>query len=614
MTVLRMSIHYKHHFITMRTLRFFATFAVLLMACTVVFASETAENFARWVPNFAASDQNQRRDAQQNWQDFCLQRGNDPVILREIIRVSADQLAKDNPVDTTIWIVRQLGMVGDATAVPTLARFLTNTEVRIRDEAARALASIPGTEAENALKAAGNLIFTAQLTRDALTSRTIQADVPRNDGAETQMPMAVPFLPPASNAEITALLERYPSLSDMEKAQVLSNLIDRALRRQVNMQQRRLAGEDRTGERPAGTGMVAGRGNARTIPLALEAAQSSDETLRNTGILAVGALGGPEQVPFLLEQARVGANRDLARLALTRMSGQRIDTLLVENLKAEENSERFTILAEVLNRRFNQEIRPILLERAKVTGTPNRLQLLEWAVPTSTKADVADFVKVWALIEDRGQKDRAEQAIARLAEGDAAVVMQALGDWDTPEGMSLLGRIGDARMLDRFRQARNAVHTFRNWTNAVVANDLIAIARDSNRSEEDRIATLRAFARVMSLPGNQPNDQIGIQITDVEKVNRLAEAYELATRVDDKRLIIERVGQVRTVESLRFVLKYIDDTELRDRACASVLDLAHQTDLRRSARQEFNAALDKVLAVTTNNDFRNRANQYKAAQ
>ena len=564
----------------------------------MVFASETAENFARWVPNFASENMDERRNAQQNWQTFCQQRGNDPAIQREIIRVSTERLAQNNPVETTIWIIRQLGIVGNATAVPAVARHLTSSEVRVRNEAARALALIPGPEAESALRR-NNQNIPVQLAGDALTARAAAANIPRDDGAETVMPMVIPFLPPGSEtfAAITALLERYPSLSDMEKAQALSNLSDRVLRKHIYQP-----------EQP----------RSPTLPtilrLAIEAAQSSDETLRNAGILTVGALGEAEHVPFLLEQMQTGGNRDLARLALSRMSGQQIDAFLLERLKAEENAERFGIIADVLSRRFNAEIRPLLLERAQAPGTPNRLQLLELAEPTATQADVAEFVKIWAMIEDRGQKDRAEHAIARLSQRDAGIVMQALGEWDTPEGMSLLGRVGDAGMLDRIRQAGNAVHAFRNWPNAVVADDLLAISRDSNRSDEDRIASLRAFARVMSLPGNQPNSQIGIRITDVEKVNRLAGAYELATRVDDKRLIIERVGQIRVVEALRFVMRFIDDPELRDRVCASVLDLAHHTDLRNSARPEFNAALDRVLEVTTNNNFRNRATQLRAAQ
>ena len=587
--------HLKNHHNIMRVLRFFATFAILAMACTLVFASETSDNFAQWMPHFASSDLNQRRDAQQNWQNFCRQRGNNPDVQKEISRVSVEQLAKDNPVETTIWITRQLGIVGDATAVPTLARLLTNGEVRIRDEAARALANIPGAEAENALKN-NNVIVSAQLARDALTSRAIKANIPRDDGVETAMPMAVPFLPaaPATLNEIANLVQQHVNLSDMEKAQELSNLTDRALRQRLRQ--------------PPQANIA--RVNVRLIPLALQAVESSDETLRNAGILAVGALGGAEQVPFLLEQAHSGRNRDLATVALSRMSEQDIDTFLVEKLKTETDASKFEIIADVLNRRFCSEMRPLLLERAQATGTPNKLRLLELAETISTKDNVADFVKVWALIEDRGQKDRAEQIIARLSGGDSAVVVQALGNWDTPEGLSLLGRVGDAGMLDRIRQSRNAIQAFRNWTNAVVADDLFAIARDSNRPQDDRIAALRAFIRVISLP----NDQIGIRINDVQKVARLAEAYELATRVEEKRFVIERLGQIRVVESLRFIVKYIDDPELRDRVCWSILDLAHQTGLRRSARDEFNTALDKVLEVTTNNDQRNRANQYKAAE
>jgi len=390
----------------------------------------------------------------------------------------------------------------------------------------------------------------------------------------------------------------------MEKAQVLSNLTARSWRMQINRTQRR-------GDVPANNAnRRPGAQLNQYIPLALEAAVSSDETLRNAGLLAVGALGGEAEVPFLLEQARTGANRDLAKLALSRMNRTGIDAFLVEKLKSEQDHEKFLILADVLNRRFNSSMRPILLERAKATDFPNRLQLLQLAEPLSTKGDVGDFVKAWALITDRGQKDQAEQIIARLSGGDADAVIQTLGNWDTPEGLSLLGRVGDAKTIDKIKQSKNAVRAFSNWPNAKVADDLFAIAGDDQGSEADRIAALRAFTRVMSLP----NDQIGIQTDDVAKVKRLTDVYALAKRVEDKRFIIERVGQIRTVESLRFVLEHFDDAELQERVCESILDLAHQVDLKRSARDEFNAALDKVLAVTKRNDFRDRANRYKGQQ
>ena len=570
-----------------------------MTATAIVSASEISDNFAKWVPDFASADLNQRKEAQQNWQTFCQQKGNDPDIRKEIVRVSVEQLAKNNPVDTTVWVVRQLGIAGDATAVPALAKCLTDDEVRIRDEAARALANIPGKEAADALKKVNS-----QLTKDALTARTIKANIPRDDTVETQLPLAISNLPRGNNAGFNTFMGGYSKLGDMEKAQVLSNLTARSWRMQINRTQRR-------GDVPANNAnRRPGAQLNQYIPLALEAAVSSDETLRNAGLLAVGALGGEAEVPFLLEQARTGANRDLAKLALSRMNRTGIDAFLVEKLKSEQDHEKFLILADVLNRRFNSSMRPILLERAKATDFPNRLQLLQLAEPLSTKGDVGDFVKAWALITDRGQKDQAEQIIARLSGGDADAVIQTLGNWDTPEGLSLLGRVGDAKTIDKIKQSKNAVRAFSNWPNAKVADDLFAIAGDDQGSEADRIAALRAFTRVMSLP----NDQIGIQTDDVAKVKRLTDVYALAKRVEDKRFIIERVGQIRTVESLRFVLEHFDDAELQERVCESILDLAHQVDLKRSARDEFNAALDKVLAVTKRNDFRDRANRYKGQQ
>ena len=603
---------------TMKTLRFFACLAALLTAYTMVSASETSDNFANWLPNFAASNLDQRKDAQQNWQNFCRQKGNNPEIQKEIIRVSTEQLAKDNPVDTTVWITRQLGIVGDATAVPALAKLLANNEVRVRDEAARALANIPGKEAEDALKAV-NAIAAAQLAKDALTARTIKAGIPKNDGIESQFPQAIPYIISADDAQVKVLMEGYNRLSNMEKAQVLSNLTARSARMRVSMQQRRLAGTPEAGA--DGAGQV-----SPYLSFALEAAKSSDETLRNAGILAVGTLGGDSEIVFLLEHARSGSNAELAKVAISRMSGQRIDDVLTEIARSEKDAGKLAIIADILNRRFNSGMRTELLAKASAADTPNRLELLQAAEPMSSRADVPAFVKAWALITDRGQKDRAEQIIARLsgqtsqANGDASLALEAMGsNWDTPAGLSLLGRIGDPSTLEKIRTSKNAVHAFRNWPNAgpntSVANDLLVFARGEGNPDDERLAALRAFIRVISLPPTEGRrGGGGSGITDVQRVERLAEAYELAKRVEEKRYIIERVGTIRVVESLRFVMKYIDDPELQERACWAVLELAHQTFLRNSARAEFNAALDKVLAVTTNNDYRNRANGYKAAQ
>ena|GEM_PF-990263 len=627
-----------HYLDTMKTPHFFAIAVAFLTAwimlvASAVYASDVATNFARWVPDFAASNLDTRKDAQQNWQRFCQQQGHIPENQREIIRVSAEQLANANPVDTSVWIIRQLGTVGDATAVPALAGLLTHSEVRIRDEAARALANIPFQEAEDALKA-NSQIVAMQLAQDALAARTQSAGIPRADGVESVMPMAIPFLPLTLNAnpDISAFLEEYSQLNDMEKAQVLSNLTDRILRIQLSVRASHLPEIDKEPvqpgqgfRRPASPG-VRGQSNAMSLsavfglsaylPLAVEAVESSDETLRRAGILAVSALGSQEEIPILLEQTRDRRYADLATLALSRMSGSGVDAALLEKLKTETDAETFIVLADVLHRRFNTEIKSILLERAKNPDSQNRLRLLEWAESASSIEDIPDFVATWKIITSREDKDRVEQIIARLSDGRAAPVLQALGnDWDTPEGLSLLGRIGDSSILDdTIRPSRHSVHAFRTWPNAVVADDLIAFVRNASNPDGDRISALRAFIRVVSLPGTRPQDPVGIRISNTEKLDRLIEAFNLASRDEERRLAIERAGSIRIVESLRFAMQHIDNPELQERACWAILQLAHQTNLRRSARIEFHEALDKVIEVTPNNDYRNRAIGYKAAR
>ena len=62
---------------------------------------------------------------------------------------------------------------------------------------------------------------------------------------------------------------------------------------------------------------------------------------------------------------------------------------------------------------------------------------------------------------------------------------------------------------------------------------------------------LRAFIRVISLP----DEKIGIQMTRDEKLEQLKEAYSLAQRPDEKKLILSRLAANRNVNSLKFAME-----------------------------------------------------------
>ena len=75
--------------------------------------------------------------------------------------------------------------------------------------------------------------------------------------------------------------------------------------------------------------------------------------------------------------------------------------------------------------------------------------------------------------------------------------------------------------------------------------------------------------------------------------------------------MLERANAIRIVETLRFVRPYLDDPQLAEPACKSVVELAHHQKLRDPNKAEFVQALDKVIATTKNPELVERANRYK---
>ena len=78
--------------------------------------------------------------------------------------------------------------------------------------------------------------------------------------------------------------------------------------------------------------------------------------------------------------------------------------------------------------------------------------------------------------------------------------------------------------------------------------------------------------------------------------------------------MIQRAAAVRAVETLRFVAPYMDQPALAEQACRSVVELAHHKELRDPNRQEFAAALQKVLATAKDAVVLERAKRYLEAQ
>ena len=87
-------------------------------------------------------------------------------------------------------------------------------------------------------------------------------------------------------------------------------------------------------------------------------------------------------------------------------------------------------------------------------------------------------------------------------------------------------------------------------------------------------------------------------------------AMGLATRDDEKRLVIGRVATVRSIETFRWVVPYLDDSSLAQQACRTVVELAHHRGLREPNKGEFEPALKKVIQICRDRGLVDRAKRY----
>ena len=235
----------------------------------------------------------------------------------------------------------------------------------------------------------------------------------------------------------------------------------------------------------------------------------------------------------------------------------------------------------------------------------------------ATKDNIGDFVDVFLAIPQGGERDRAEQIISRLCDGDANPVIAKMNNQNGPQIFLLLGRIGgDAAFaqIERGLKANDAnmialsVRALCNWPNAKVYKELLDAAKNQAYPEQLRIQALRAFIRVVSLP----DDQDGIDMSGAQKLDNLKAAFALATRDDERNLVLERVGAVRELASVEFALEQVDKPALKAKALNAILDLAHQDYLRKQNKALFTKALDVVLEKGDQGQ-KDRAGNYKNA-
>jgi HEAT repeat protein len=357
------------------------------------------------------------------------------------------------------------------------------------------------------------------------------------------------------------------------------------------------------------------RGDATARAAVINGAQSSDEAVRIAALRALRELGNSSDVMLLAHIAATsaGAERDAARSSLDRLHGDDIDATILQGAQGQAGAPVRCELIRALAARWYYPAIPALLAASADSDEDVQVAAFEALSGLGLPAHLPELIV--RLVEEMGDRPReaAENATVSIAariedaEHRADAVLDALADTRGVIRASLirvLGRIGGSRALEAIRGewrdsdadvADAAVRALANWPTTDVIDDLLEIARVSV-NDTHRVLALRGYVRLVRLPSDR---------TPAETFQKLEAAMALASRPDEKKLVLGALAEVRHIDALMMADMCLGDEALRDEAAVTMLAIARA--LAAEQRDAALAAIEKVSKTATSEKVHQQA-------
>lgn len=368
---------------------------------------------------------------------------------------------------------------------------------------------------------------------------------------------------------------------------------------------------------------LADRGDPAALPgvVAVAKGQAAPAVL-TAAIRGVSALGGADELPLLMSLlAADGAIGEAARGALVAIRASDVSARLVQALgDAQRPSSDRVALVGILAERREAAALPALVTAAVDADAAVRAAAMKALGTLGGPAEVPGLVAGVLKSQAGAERGDAERALVLVCtqnrdKESAAAAFLALFQVAEPATrealLPTLARVGGPAVMAIVNglianpdaaQRKLGLTALSRWPDATVKDQLLELVGKA-ADEEERRLLLGGLIRIAPLPDNG--------LDPAQKLALVEQTMKLCTRDEERSRLLERAAAIRTVETLRYVLPYVDQPALAEPACLSVVELAHHQKLRDGHKEEFVKALDKVLATTKNDEVAERANRYK---
>lgn len=510
-------------------------------------------------------------------------------------------------------IIHALGERRNRAAVTALAELLNDPDPLITRAASRALGKISGNEAVHALRKA--LKTASDPVRDSVVDALLRCAVQltaEGDRGEAKKIFAVLDNPrekehiqaAAYAGLIRAAGNRALDLvvSGIKGNNAAHQIVALKLAREIPNPKAtaaftNLLAKASPAMQAALIGLLQQRGDATAAPAVFALAHSEDSYVRNSALTALGTLGDADMIPFLLRAttSRDEAEQKAARQALIALRRGKVAETLVAQLTT-ATPEVQVELASALAGRAEKSAVPRLLELARSNNEATRKAAFRALSPLADGSHLPLLVKL--LEEAQTEATRSEvrnlfEAIVNRTEArkkiDVSSIVSALNTTQGETRIALLqvsALFADDRLhpawgaalKDTDVQFRNtAARALCSSRDAGLMPDLLELARNS----EDfnlRVLALEGYVRLASDESSE--------FTPQQRAAMLKPAYDLATRVEEKRLVLSALASVVHRDALELAEHALTEPEIKNEAeiaCTQIAKALLATDSEAAA-------------------------------
>ena len=252
----------------------------------------------------------------------------------------------------------------------------------------------------------------------------------------------------------------------------------------------------------------------------------------------------------------------------------------------------------------NPSVRRAAMSALSDLGTANQVQDMVLGVLKAEKGaerDAAEKSLVNLCNRNDNPDSRAEPVLAARAKLDDAAQLELL---------TVVAKIGGTKALEAVEStmaSENPVHhkaglsAFCNWPEPSITDRLLKLIK-STSDRTERNLEFKALVRLASIRDKRK---------DEERLSRFQQAIELAKSKEEQLLVIDKSRSAYTVETLRFVLPYLDQPAFTEVVCETIVELAHHREVREPNKAEFDKVLDRVIQISKDAVVKDRAQRYK---